>query len=779
MEVASEATQNSPVPVQTDPCPKRRKIRKGTRSCWECKRRKIRCSFTDPAGPVCIPCQRRGNTCASQEYPEETAPSARGRHMGDRIVRVEALVEQLTKKVATDSHVSTTPSTATDNGCPGTRASTPGLIDGAAVSPSLSANPAFAATTIPTNRHTRYEEISEALHTALPPRRDIDLMVKAGIDVSWHKLITHPYAVLTQIPGAGAGHLHQIPDTKDHPVLLARYLLILATCLLNIHPELHAKEIGCLSEPPRQMMRRLADTAVELVTKNDDFLGSVEGLECVMLEATFEAGCGNLRRAWFATRRAMVTAQMMGLHRSGTLHRLEIIDPGKPIYPGYFWYRIVCTDRQLSLMLGLPQGSLDTSMASEAALVGDTPSGRFERKQSIIACRILERNESVDATIIDDLDALQSLDSDLQRAANEMPSKWWLVPNLASMLHDPEKSFWEAMRLIEQMLYYNLLHHVHLPYMLRSSTLDAEANYKYDYSKLTSVNASREILTRFIMFRSSNRVAFCCRSIDFFALTAAMTLAIAHLDSHGKQRQGKSAGINVLAHHRNGDRAMMEQVLEKMQDVARLSSDALSERSSSLLRSLLALEEDAAAGTNNGSNCDDHGLINNKTIREMHTDSAIDDGRYLRLEIPYFGTIKIGSEGVVSMGAHPCPSSPPLANGGHTSSNTIRSSQQGHVDTEAGCRVEDRTTSFDEPTSSIDQELRDVPLTGLDLPFSQQFAPQFPTTIDDALQQQYLYPGLTAGADDWAFQGVDMAFFDTLTKSSRLEGTGDESQWTN
>ncbi|EHK96624.1 hypothetical protein M7I_7674 [Glarea lozoyensis 74030] len=31
------------------------------------------------------------------------------------------------------------------------------------------------------------------------------------------------------------------------------------------------------------------------------------------------------------------------------------------------------------------------------------------------------------------------------------------------------------------------------------------------------------------------------------------------------------------------------------------------------------------------------------------------------------------------------------------------------------------------------------------------------------------YPGLAAGADEWAFQGVDLAFFDSL-----MGNTGDE-----
>lgn len=83
---------------------KRRKIRKGTRSCWECKRRKIRCNFGSAADTVCIGCQRRGTHCLSQEYPEEASrPAEKNQQIGDRIVRVEALIEQLVRKVRNPS----------------------------------------------------------------------------------------------------------------------------------------------------------------------------------------------------------------------------------------------------------------------------------------------------------------------------------------------------------------------------------------------------------------------------------------------------------------------------------------------------------------------------------------------------------------------------------------------------------------------------------------------------------------------------------------------------
>lgn len=51
---------------------KRRKVRKGTHSCWECKRRKMKCRF-DPriASTSCNGCQRRGSPCISQEFPDD------------------------------------------------------------------------------------------------------------------------------------------------------------------------------------------------------------------------------------------------------------------------------------------------------------------------------------------------------------------------------------------------------------------------------------------------------------------------------------------------------------------------------------------------------------------------------------------------------------------------------------------------------------------------------------------------------------------------------------
>jgi hypothetical protein len=50
---------------------RRRSLRKGTHSCWECKRRKEKCSFDD--GDICTGCVRRGTECVSQRFVDNDA----------------------------------------------------------------------------------------------------------------------------------------------------------------------------------------------------------------------------------------------------------------------------------------------------------------------------------------------------------------------------------------------------------------------------------------------------------------------------------------------------------------------------------------------------------------------------------------------------------------------------------------------------------------------------------------------------------------------------------
>ena len=45
----------------------KRKVRKGTHSCWECRRRKVKCVFSSTDDEKCVTCRRRGKKCISQQ----------------------------------------------------------------------------------------------------------------------------------------------------------------------------------------------------------------------------------------------------------------------------------------------------------------------------------------------------------------------------------------------------------------------------------------------------------------------------------------------------------------------------------------------------------------------------------------------------------------------------------------------------------------------------------------------------------------------------------------
>jgi hypothetical protein len=90
-------------PSRAAGAPKRRKVRKGTQSCWECKRRKVRCTFSEPSERgVCDGCKGRGTACVGQEFPDEPLASPAGagtRALGDRLGQVEARVEKLIREI--------------------------------------------------------------------------------------------------------------------------------------------------------------------------------------------------------------------------------------------------------------------------------------------------------------------------------------------------------------------------------------------------------------------------------------------------------------------------------------------------------------------------------------------------------------------------------------------------------------------------------------------------------------------------------------------------------
>ena len=747
------------------------------------------------------------------------------------------------------------------------------------------------------------------LHAALPSHEDAMALcaLGGGVAVYQKQLLSRPYDHFSKAGWDSPEMMAELPGPDVHPVLLAKKLLYFSILLQYSGTEFYAtlRMSRAHGLTQLQAMARMVDIVIDNVTTNDELIGSIDGLECVMLEAKFHGNWGNLRREWITTRRAMVLAQLMGLHKGPGNHQpLKVLDPTqRRVFPAHLWLRIVLADRYVSMMLGLPQGSLDREMANEALLANDTPMGRLERLECIIASRILERNES-GASLADSIAVTHQIDLELQRVAKVVPAKWWLVPALTEAMADPETMFHATIRLMNQIFHYGLLIHLHLPYMLsvspavsqpqdsdgrgaRASTSSVQSSgrtysgagqachhhdSKFEYSKMTCVNASRDVLSRYIAYRSVNHVAFCCRPVDFFALTASMALLLAHLDNHSakaraiqtarQQQRGLAAedsavddmgvatggmdGVQLnysadfLGHSRLGDRGMMEQVLENMDNVSKASADVVSRKSAEVLRRLLEMESEAAEGAapddGMGMGSSQHVYGQGNVDADLDADAGREDegdsgdpGRstatsveqcegVLRISIPYFGTIKIAKEGTLiskeapeavktGMTAYvdvpPLPQTPiaetrqqflPRFPGFDNVSAPDQQRKQQHsrqqersgpnmdglvhsntatkntftVDVALDLVSQDQQRQQQLGSNLLQQSGRDAQLAGVAaLPSTVSGTGLRSTSlVEDTVRQNMTYPGLTADINDWAFQGVDTAFFDSLMRGA-------------
>ncbi|PLB44638.1 hypothetical protein P170DRAFT_468276 [Aspergillus steynii IBT 23096] len=331
---------------------KLRKIRKGANSCWECKWRKVRCTSDSASDHVCMNCRRRGTACLSQEFPEAAAPS------GDRDLPPRGEEGNTLQPLA---DVPTIPPSQNSS----RREESYFAMEGI----NFENGDLVAGNTRPQQQCTdtaKHAKISQALYSTLPSPEDIEIMWKASAHVS-----IYFYQVLAR------------PGFNNHPVLLAKYIFFIATVLWYIDPESY-ETIETMPELPQVMANRL-------VTAHDELLGTMEGLECIMMERMYQANCGNLRRSWVSFRRAMALAQLMGLHRAGK-QKLKSVVPRARINPPYLWYHI------------------------------DMEIGRLERLHCTITSRILERNDANPESY--SFDITQKVDSDLQNVAETMPSGW-------------------------------------------------------------------------------------------------------------------------------------------------------------------------------------------------------------------------------------------------------------------------------------------------------------------------------------------------------------------
>lgn len=526
-------------------------------------------------------------------------------------------------------------------------------------------------------------------------------------------------------------------NPEAHPVLLARQMLFFAAALQYFSP---SEEIPGLTEPHRVIMERLAESAISLVTTNDVLLGTMECLECIILEGFYHIDGGNVRRSWIVFRRAIMAAQIMGLQRPDHFP-VKYISPQNNLDPQAVWLSIVHLDCLLSLLLGLPSSNVAPSFTICLPIGESLTENELPCHQMRVLARILERNElGVSESAFD---MTREIDLQLVKIAESLPATFWRPVNFTGIERDSMEAFWESRRSWDHMSHYTLLNQLHLPYMLCPGT-----DRKNEYSRITCINASREVLIRVISFRTFNPITACCRMGDFLALIAGMTLMLAHIVCHCNEETE-----NLLIHQRIGDRTTVEQALECMESISKLSEDVLSGKCATLLKHLLLVESDAAQGQSYRAH----------KVQWTNGDHE-DECNVLLITVPYVGTIRIARDGIRPMLDLEISSQreQSLLEGvtiGGIGSVHVRIPKSPYSTTEDLLPELASRTNITASTPSLSVQPSDATL---DLSTTSQLPH---TQLGDAsTQQDVLYPDVAAGLDDWVFQGVDTAFFDNLMR---------------
>jgi len=173
------------------------------------------------------------------------------------------------------------------------------------------------------------------------------------------------------------------------------------------------------------------------------------------------------------------------------------------------------------MLLGLPCGVNDAHHGSTLDMMAEeseTRQQQFIRRCAFIAGKVIDRN------IIPSKPSFASamaLDEQMDEIAASMPEDWWDTPAKLPGPSPELDQFRE--RLLQQFYFFHVRIYLHLPFIVKSPTISL-----YEHSRFTCLEASRQMLRRFVILRTEVQGAclFECKTSDFVGFMAAVVLLL-------------------------------------------------------------------------------------------------------------------------------------------------------------------------------------------------------------------------------------------------------------
>ncbi|OQU95502.1 Fungal Zn2-Cys6 binuclear cluster domain-containing protein [Cladophialophora immunda] len=536
-------------------------MRKGTRSCSECRRRKTKCTYGEGRRTKCDECYARGAPCVAQDKgPKDatgigaTLTKADGNNDGakyslrERVARLEDFVENYLSSESTTESPDTGRNRKRRNSGTAYTDSTPDGRARSSTNSHLEANPILSlfdndvitricdatkpslinsiSGTEPLGFHpARYE-----LLTLLPHEPDLNTLIDLSKD--WWNLAPHRFPELFDREETTTETWRSVLNHKlglANPAESAKALLWTLISAERLSDGIFHD--GTFRDPTAiaTLESRILPAINRAVVFEDDIATTLPGIECLVLLSRYFCNQGKLRKAWHLCRRALEYAIDVGLDRASPVDQSPIVPDQTRHRQIEIWEAMCFQDRYLSMALGLPHSVQHSYLDLPKRGLDATPNTSqqvkfFYATMSSIMGQIIDRNQQP----LDDSDSLLrtlKIDQELKEVMDNMNYFRWEADSRSS---DPYIQ--EAFERIEA---YFLMHFIqallHLPLMLKCIGKRDKGVCQYSYAAAT--RASRQALVAYKYLRIGLRLdPYLCTMLDFQAFTMAVLLILHLLD---------------------------------------------------------------------------------------------------------------------------------------------------------------------------------------------------------------------------------------------------------
>lgn len=418
----------------------RNTMRKGTHSCVECRQRKVRC-VSQPHARKCDGCSTRDLRCTDQELRRSRSPdSGERKSTRDRVRELEGMLNQVLSQQSRINQGFGSRELDSDVAEPF------GILP--AVERRIPATEGRGAKTKKRSKMNILESTSSDAHVTKtqnfsdePLRKlfeNVDVGEKcdcnlqgsvrgtqAGLPVADKSAHRSLQALLLQVPNSrelmsilgagqtalglwsgafpdklratGNGALERLRDHiytclhSDSMADAAKVILCLALHIQQLPTDIETLKVSLLA-PTYDLQETYMTAAENLLASDEGLAGSLDGLECLLIQSEFYINKGNLRKVWLIIRRAVNLAQLLGLHRKIDAD----ISPKQAVRWKAIWLELWQRDRGFSLILGLPYATLDSQVPQLTSDNDDSDLQKtkwFLRDLGIVMGHIVDRDQ--------------------------------------------------------------------------------------------------------------------------------------------------------------------------------------------------------------------------------------------------------------------------------------------------------------------------------------------------------------------------------------------------